>query len=329
MNGTPALLIGLPVHNGERFLAETLESLLVQTVEDWRLIAADNASTDGTGEILERYAARDGRIRYFRHAVNIGAANNFRFLLDQADTPYFMWAAADDHWEPNFIQTCLDQLRAHPRRGMAFTGLDNTDSCGRPIRQYPDIPGLAGKACFRTIRRYLLSPEALGKANLIYSIYRTPVCRRAMEKSPMPNVWGSDMAFVLTALAEAGIAIQPQVLFHKRLVLESGDSLCQEGPSPYRLLELSCPLERFPEYAASLLCGLAWTPYYPMARLELWRRMRLLHRLDDMRRGLPSRQVRALRHLRWFFTGRTPSLGDLPSFSGTSPPVMGKRKGAP
>jgi len=67
------------VYNGERFLGETLDSILSQTFTDFELIISDNASTDRTGEISEAYARRDSRIRYFRGEKNMGAG---QFAID-------------------------------------------------------------------------------------------------------------------------------------------------------------------------------------------------------------------------------------------------------
>ena len=81
MNEVPRLSIGLPVYNGEKFLAESIESLLGQTYEDFELIISDNASTDGTADICRRYAQQDPRIRYIRQRQNIGSAPNHNFVI--------------------------------------------------------------------------------------------------------------------------------------------------------------------------------------------------------------------------------------------------------
>jgi len=57
--------MGLPVFNGEKYLAEALDSILAQTYQDFLLIKSDNASTDNTPSICLAYAAKDKRIRYF------------------------------------------------------------------------------------------------------------------------------------------------------------------------------------------------------------------------------------------------------------------------
>ena len=58
MNATPRLSIGLAVYNGENFLAQSIESLLGQTYQDFELIISDNASTDRTADICRGYASR-------------------------------------------------------------------------------------------------------------------------------------------------------------------------------------------------------------------------------------------------------------------------------
>ena len=84
MNAVPRVSIGLPVYNGENFLAESIESLLGQSYEDFELIISDNASTDGTADICRRYAKQDSRIRYIRQPHNIGSAPNHNFVIEQA-----------------------------------------------------------------------------------------------------------------------------------------------------------------------------------------------------------------------------------------------------
>ena len=92
----PRVTIGLPVYNGENYLAEAIDSILGQTFTDFELIISDNASTDRTEEICRRYAAEDDRIRYFRHDRNRGASPNYNFTVEKARGEYFKWAAHDD-----------------------------------------------------------------------------------------------------------------------------------------------------------------------------------------------------------------------------------------
>lgn len=110
----PRVTIGIPVFNGQATIASAIESLLEQTYENIKLIISDNASTDGTGEICRSFAETDTRVEYHRQSRNIGGEANFDFVLQQADTEYFMWGAADDLRSPDYLSLCVDFLDTHP-----------------------------------------------------------------------------------------------------------------------------------------------------------------------------------------------------------------------
>lgn len=114
MNDKHRLTIGLPVYNGEDFLAESLESLLGQTFEDFEILISDNASTDATADICQRYARRDSRIRYVRQPYNIGLARNESFLMREATGELFKLAAHDDLYARDLLKRCVEALDAHP-----------------------------------------------------------------------------------------------------------------------------------------------------------------------------------------------------------------------
>lgn len=254
----PRLFIGMPVMNGARFVREAIESLRGQTFRDWSLVVSDNASTDATLQICHEIAAHDPRIEIVQQPSNIGATANFRYVLDRAHAEFFMWAAADDHWGPQFLAKCVQALDASPSLGMAFTGLRNIDATGRVVRNYPDLATLAGPAGPQTVTRYLLSREICGKANLIYSVYRLHLCRLVAQQVGFADCWGADMAFVLGAIARGGISIEPEVLFEKRFNASEADrNQDLLPPSKGGIF----PLEHFAGYKASLLSAVSGTGF--------------------------------------------------------------------
>src|SRR5690242_6344650 len=100
---SPKVSIGLPVYNGERFLAEAIDSVLAQTFTDFELIISDNASTDRTPEICKAYAEKDSRIRYYRNEENQGASWNFNRVFELSRGMCFQWLAHDDYIAPGFL----------------------------------------------------------------------------------------------------------------------------------------------------------------------------------------------------------------------------------
>jgi glycosyltransferase involved in cell wall biosynthesis len=108
------LSIGLPVYNGERYLAEAFGCFLAQTFQDFEIVVSDNASTDRTAEICRSFAERDPRIRYYRNEKNLGAIPNFNRVFELSRLPLFKWAAHDDLYHPRYIETCIRILDENP-----------------------------------------------------------------------------------------------------------------------------------------------------------------------------------------------------------------------
>ncbi len=137
MSVGPRLSVGLPVYNGENFLAEAIESLLGQTYADFELIISDNASADETEGICRHYAAQDERIRYIRQPRNIGGAPNHNFLVAQARGELFKWAAHDDLYARDLLQRCVEALDKLPQMVLAHSWTATVDGHGdiiAPIR---------------------------------------------------------------------------------------------------------------------------------------------------------------------------------------------------
>jgi len=139
VTAAPRLSIGLPVYNGENYLAESIEALLGQSYEDFELIISDNASTDGTAGIGRRYLKQDSRVRYIRHQRNIGLAPNHNFVFRQSRGEFFKWAASDDLYARDLLRRCVDSLDEHPRVVLAHAWEAAIDATGNvwQAHEYP------------------------------------------------------------------------------------------------------------------------------------------------------------------------------------------------
>jgi glycosyltransferase involved in cell wall biosynthesis len=136
MDSSPLVSIGLFVYNGERFIEETLRSILNQTFTDFELIISDNASTDRTGDIAQAYARRDSRIRYHRSEKNMGAGWNARRVYELATGKYFKQAAVDDLLEPDFLRRCVEILERDPGCVLVYAATKEIDENGAFIKNY-------------------------------------------------------------------------------------------------------------------------------------------------------------------------------------------------
>jgi glycosyltransferase involved in cell wall biosynthesis len=107
--------VGVPVYNEAASLESAVHDLLRQTHPNIEVVISDNASLDDTESIARRLEQSDTRVVYVRQPHNIGAAANFRDVLRKATGEFFMWAAADDRWDPAYVERNLANLNANPR----------------------------------------------------------------------------------------------------------------------------------------------------------------------------------------------------------------------
>src|ERR1700760_738774 len=111
---SPKVSVGMPVLNGEAFLAEALEALLAQTASNLEIAISDNNSQDRTAEIVRKFACRDPRIKYSRTDRVIPPAENHTRAFEMCTGEYFKFAAHDDIHAPRFVERCLEVLERDP-----------------------------------------------------------------------------------------------------------------------------------------------------------------------------------------------------------------------
>jgi len=193
MTAPPRLSIGLPVYNGEKYLAESLEALLGQSYEDFELIISDNASTDGTAGICRRYEKQDSRIRYIRQQRNIGLIPNHQFVTREARGELFKMAAHDDLYGRDLLKLCIDALDEHPDVVCAHSWTVIIDSSATPVRllRYPEAT--ASPRAPERFRSTLFD----GKGDYTYAVIRTNVLRTVPLQDSYHNsdrTWTTELA---------------------------------------------------------------------------------------------------------------------------------------
>jgi glycosyltransferase involved in cell wall biosynthesis len=134
---SPRLSVGLPVYNGENFLAASIESVLRQDFTDFELIISDNGSTDRTAEICARYAAADPRVRYHRSETNQGGAWNFNRVFELSTAPLFKWQAHDDVCLPGMFRRGVETFERAPAAVVVvFPRTELVDEAGRILTHF-------------------------------------------------------------------------------------------------------------------------------------------------------------------------------------------------
>jgi len=241
----PLVSVGMPVYNGERFLAETLDSLLAQDYPNLEVVISDNASSDSTWEICRQYAATDKRIRLHRNTHNIGILANFRLAMHLSDGPYFMWAAHDDLWEPSCISTLASVLGRYEEVVLACSDYDivyrlSGDRAPHGLR----LPSLSVSNSVFTNAMWMLTYL---HPSFMYALHRASALRQTSFMRGYRQYDFADQAMLNELSLMGQVHLVPEVLYH------AGVKEKERAPwsmSPRRLRGLKFAYGRF--YAETL-----------------------------------------------------------------------------
>ena len=135
----PLVVLGVPAYNEIRWIEKTLRSIQSQTHADFRVLISDNASTDGTSEVCERFAQCDPRFLHFRHPENRGASVNFSFAHERSSSRFFGWVGAHDLLHSDYLSRHLTALEQSPAAVCSFTYFEWIDALDRTIRLDGDV----------------------------------------------------------------------------------------------------------------------------------------------------------------------------------------------
>lgn len=108
----PKISFVMPAYNAEKYISESIESVINQTFSDWELVIVDDASTDSTVEIVDRYAKNDKRVRLIRNSINSGSAVLPRLkAVRESHGSFISSLDADDYIEPCFAEIVLKKQK--------------------------------------------------------------------------------------------------------------------------------------------------------------------------------------------------------------------------
>ena len=129
----PSVSIVLPVFNGEKYLASSIESVLDQSFTDFELILVNDCSTDSTEEIIRRYAAQNPRIVYLKNEVNLKLPASLNRGFSAAKGQYYSWTSDDNLYHKEAIQKMVAFLEEHPDVSMVYCDYNRIDAEGTLI----------------------------------------------------------------------------------------------------------------------------------------------------------------------------------------------------
>ena len=162
--------IVLPVYNGEKYLRESIESVIAQTYKTWELLILDDCSTDKSGDIAKEYEKKDSRIHYYRNEKNLRLPRNLNKGFSLAKGNYLTWTSDDNRFKPQALEKMYEALALNDKAEFVFASCRVIDGAGKEI-EYIMVNESSKKrikgmnpvgACFMYTRK---AYEAVGEYN--------------------------------------------------------------------------------------------------------------------------------------------------------------------
>jgi len=178
--------IGMPILNGEKTVKRALESLLNQSHENIHIHISDNGSSDRTLELIQQAAQADARITVYEGEKG-SSADNFRFVLNSSSSNFFMWAADDDKWHPDFIRVGLEKLLAgfdYFTPNWWVGDIDTNRGFNTVVHPLEFIE--QGDSTSRLLN-FLNLHHLSHKCNLVYSLFKTQQLKACLETQSIDN----------------------------------------------------------------------------------------------------------------------------------------------
>lgn len=259
----PLISVVTPVYNGEKYLAECIESVLAQTYQNWDYVIVNNGSQDRSLEIAQSYAARDPRIRIHNNQEFLKAIPNFNHSMRQIspESKYCKVVHADDWLFPDCIEEMVRVAEENPLVGVVGSYvLEGTRiSCdGLP---YPSTV-TSGRAICRAL---FLNSDLYLFGTPTSTLLRADLVRSRPKLYDEYNVRSTDQEVCYDLLQESDFGFVHKVLSFTRLHEESQTSI-QQQLNTYYMAKLSLLTKYGPVYLKqpeyNQLLGKLVTRYY-------------------------------------------------------------------
>ena len=119
--------IVLPIYNGEKYMRQSIDSVIGQTYTNWELLIIDDGSTDRTASIAREYEVRDQRIHYYKNPQNLRLPKTLNRGFSIAHGEYLTWTSDDNYYYPRALEAMYSALKQQNRE-FAFASCDVIDA---------------------------------------------------------------------------------------------------------------------------------------------------------------------------------------------------------
>jgi teichuronic acid biosynthesis glycosyltransferase TuaG len=130
----PLVSVIMPCYNMEKYISDAIMSVRQQTYPYWELLIVDDASTDGTVDIIKNHGQQDNRIHYVVKTKHSGIADSRNQCIKMSQGQYLAFLDADDIWHPEKLETQL-KFMTEKKVGFSYSTYDCIDEDGLPLNK--------------------------------------------------------------------------------------------------------------------------------------------------------------------------------------------------
>jgi len=210
MEQQPLVSIGVPVYNGAKYLEECLNSILVQTYQNWECVIIDNCSKDDTNIIAEKFEEIDKRFRVIKNKDFVDQTTNWNisFSAISAEAIYFKIVCADDWIYPEHIEKMVAVMEKYPSTGICSSYRIDGQAVNCDKLNFYEGPFRNGKEIL--IKQLFYQLDVTGSVNTV--LYRIDTLKHIKNYPQLfrPNTYHIDteLAFEVLSIADLGFVFQ-------------------------------------------------------------------------------------------------------------------------
>ena len=226
---TKKVSIGIPTYNRFDSLVRSVDSILVQTYTNIEIIISDNASPQSIQSKLKDYYGNDDRIKIFYQKENMGAFNNFKFVLEQSSGDYFMWAADDDYRLPWYIEHCVFLLEKYPIAAATTETEYTIRGQGQPnLRELNQFYSYKEESTFKRLLKTII----YNNGNLVYALFKKEYLlemgRCVWLDAALTTGTENELPLIIHTAFRGGFLVSEVLGFEKEVSPEAYCQICWE-----------------------------------------------------------------------------------------------------
>lgn len=173
----PKVSVITPVYNAEKYLSETIESVLKQTYKSFEYLLIDDCSTDNSASIIKEFEEKDSRVRYIKLSENSGAAVARNRGLEEAKGRYIAFVDSDDKWYPKKLERQLDFMENN-HKAFTYTNYEHITEEGEVLSS-PKLPDKLNYS--RLLKNTAIACSTVVIDRQIIGDFRMPLVRKGQD----------------------------------------------------------------------------------------------------------------------------------------------------